>query len=119
MAHHHPIISSTSESSSSEPARSGSKPARRPSHDLHSQHEQDSPPAGSACVEFVYRVYEDGRRERFATLLLPTTDGKLVVGPRRPSGRVGVFVAQAVSEWRKVGIDPRGETRVGYRPRHR
>ena len=111
---HHPGISSTSKSSSGGLARSESEPARPANQHAHMQGKQDPRAAGSPCVEFVYRVYADGRRERFATVLFPTTDGKLVAGTRRPSGRVGSFVAKAVSEWRRIGIDPRGEESAGY-----
>jgi hypothetical protein len=77
---------------------------------------QQSTPSG-ACVEFVYRVYEDGRRERRATVLVPTAQGDLRPGPSRPTGALGEFVAAAVREWRRVGIDPRHQTRTAERHR--
>jgi hypothetical protein len=70
-----------------------------------------------SCVESVYRVYEDGRRERFATVLVPAPDGGLVPGPTRPTGRLGRFVEASVGKWRRVQLDARGDARpVRERP---
>ena len=66
-----------------------------------------------ACVDFTYRVYSDGRRERFATVYAVGRDGTLKRGSRRPTGPLGRFVADAISEVvemtnpRRVVIEPR------------
>lgn len=52
----------------------------------------------AACVEFTFRVHSDGRRERFATVLVRDRDGIYRPGPRRPSGDLARFVAKAVGE---------------------
>lgn len=57
-----------------------------------------STPPPTAYVEFTYRVYDDGRRERFATVHEIRPDGMVRPGPRRPEGRLGRFVADAVGE---------------------
>jgi len=57
-----------------------------------------NPPTPTAYVEFTYRVYDDGRRERFATVYEIGHDGSVRPGPRRPGGRLGRFVADAVGE---------------------
>jgi hypothetical protein len=68
----------------------------------------------SSCVEFVYRVYDDGSHERFATVLVRSSDGELVRGPTRPTGQLGRFAARAVADWRRVVIDQRGEPHRGH-----
>jgi len=54
--------------------------------------------APTAYVEFTCRIYDDGRRERFATVYEISQDGTVRPGPRRPEGRLGRFVADAVGE---------------------
>ena len=73
--------------------------------------------APRSCVEFVFRVYDNGRRERSATVFDVTPDGDLVPGPVRPTGRVGDFVVSAVAEWRRLQIDPRCDLGSGWRLR--
>jgi hypothetical protein len=45
-------------------------------------------------VEFVYRCYPDGRRERFARHVVRDEDGHRRVGGRRPEGQEGRQVAE-------------------------
>lgn len=52
----------------------------------------------AACVEFTFRVHSDGRRERLAAVLVRDRDGIYRPGPRRPSGDLARFAAQAVAE---------------------
>ena len=78
-----------------------------------------------ACVDFTYRVYSDGRRERFATVYAVDHDGALKRGSRRPTGPLGRFVADAISEVvemtnrRRVAIDPRELPQKNRRPGRR
>jgi hypothetical protein len=79
-------------------------------------------PAPRSFVEFVYRVHSDGRRERSAAVFVVDEDGRVVPGPVRPTGPLGEFVADAVSEvasgsFRRVRIDARGEEPRGRRGR--
>ncbi len=52
----------------------------------------------AACVEFTFRVHSDGRRERFATVLVRDPDGIYRPGPRRPTGDLARFVSRAIGE---------------------
>jgi hypothetical protein len=54
--------------------------------------------SSAACVEFTFRVHSDGRRERFATVLIRDRDGVYRPGPRRPQGDLAGFVAKAIGE---------------------
>ena len=49
----------------------------------------------SSCVEFTFRVYDDGRRERRATVLVKGADGGYRPEPR-PRGELGQFVTRAI-----------------------
>ena len=53
-----------------------------------------------SCVEFKFRVYSDGRRERHAVVLLRGQDGVYRPGPSRPSGDLGRFVRTVIDEAR-------------------
>jgi hypothetical protein len=46
-------------------------------------------------VEFTFRVYDDGRRERRATVLVRTADGSYRPEPR-PRGELMQFVTRAI-----------------------
>jgi hypothetical protein len=50
----------------------------------------------AACVEFTFRVHSDGRRERFATVLVRNEDGIYRPGPKRPRGDLARFISRAV-----------------------
>jgi hypothetical protein len=76
---------------------------------------QQDAPETVPYVEFVYRVYEDGRRERFATVLVPVADGGLRP-VYRPTGRLGRFAREAVAGWRCVTIDVGAHSRMRHRP---
>lgn len=62
---------------------------------MYSDDHRDS---SAVCVEFTFRVHSDGRRERFATVLVRDRDGIYRPGPRRPSGDLAAFVARAVGQ---------------------
>jgi hypothetical protein len=70
-------------------------------------------------VEFVFRVYESGDRERYARLLVRDARGNVAPGPVRPQGELGEFVAEAVREAtgrpRRVTIDGRAPRRPSRR----
>lgn len=51
----------------------------------------------AACVEFTFRVHSDGRRERFATVLVRDRDG-IYRPARRPTGDLAHFVGKAIGE---------------------
>jgi hypothetical protein len=60
---------------------------------MYSEDHRDST---AACVEFTFRVHSDGRRERFATVLVRDRDGIYRPGPRRPRGDLARFISKAV-----------------------
>lgn len=74
--------------------------------------------AQAAFVEYTVRVHIDGRRERFARLIIADADGQLRMGPSRPVGELGRFTERALAEalglprrdrGRRVAIDARDD----------
>jgi len=59
---------------------------------------EDHRDLSAACVEFTFRVHSDGRRERFATLLVRDRDGIYRPAVRRPSGDLAAFAAKAIGQ---------------------
>jgi hypothetical protein len=76
--------------------------------------------AEGAVVDFVFRVHADGRRERFARILVVDPKRRLVTRVNHPTGTLAQFVLDAVREaerefgfrqQRRVVVDARAGAR--------
>jgi hypothetical protein len=59
-------------------------------------------------------VHTNGRRERFARVIVVDERGRPTIAPTRPTGALGAFVADALREQvglRRVPIDERAPSR--------